>query len=706
MQRLIANFSGRAQRRTDESGRSWLVAPVSMIVPGVLSGSKGPLHYPPNVVAQNAGRWGGIPLTLGHPSDVVTNAPLSASDRGVVDRLGLGVVRNDRFEGGKHRAEAWFDEEKTKRLAPNVYNALVEGRTMEVSTGLFTQEVERGGTYNGRSYTHEVMGYTPDHLAILPDQTGACSVRDGCGLNVHNAAMVQNDKTTGRVILPNGAHIQLKDGSVCPCGGVCKSCVTTNAMGMPAIPHPEPNDNSAGSSPATPPPVSTPRTDVGMASPSPPAATSSGLGPKISQPPSPATPPPSAREGVGIATPPSVTNGDDEMCPCGGECKICREKTENANPEQNNAAVDKLRGAQLKEQYEKVFPGMKEWLKRNVRDRLGSAMRTNNEAACSCGGTCNECKSKMVENDCPAAGEEKGENADSTPEPQPRCPIKQTFQPRGFKGKGRGEAHTAAKQGMADTGDPTTNSLNDDRSSAGHSNNGGSVMDRKQMIQHLTTNCDCYKGKAGVVLNSMTDEQLSDLITNAQAIAEIRGLNSQFAGLTTNAIPAALKAAMDKKAGEKAGDTIDDAEPDDDEDDEEVVPVPKGKAPPTGNSARTTEQWLRTAPADVQRLVRNSLARERKEKEQLIDVLVANVSNGPAKAALVANYLKMDVELLKAQVDSLPTSNASFDGGVDVPAPNYFGAGFGGNAPTANRFSNDAGLEVGALSLPSTATKN
>ena len=45
MQRLTVNFAGQVKRVT-RNGREWLVAPMSLINPGVLNGSKGALFYP------------------------------------------------------------------------------------------------------------------------------------------------------------------------------------------------------------------------------------------------------------------------------------------------------------------------------------------------------------------------------------------------------------------------------------------------------------------------------------------------------------------------------------------------------------------------------------------------------------------------------------------------------------------------------------
>lgn len=187
IEQLVANITGNAQR-VIEDGRAYLVAPLSMIVPGVLPGSRGPLLYPEHEVQRKPGVWNNIPITLRHPIDPKTNEPLSADDKGVLERQGIGFIRNDRYDG-RRIADGWFDEEKTKQIAPEVYNALIKNEPMEVSTGLRTSNMpaENGSTFNGKAYTHIATNYRPDHLAILPDQKGACNLNDGCGLNVNQA---------------------------------------------------------------------------------------------------------------------------------------------------------------------------------------------------------------------------------------------------------------------------------------------------------------------------------------------------------------------------------------------------------------------------------------------------------------------------------------------------------------------------------------
>lgn len=155
---------------------------MSLIVPGVLNGSKGALLYQQEHIAEHPQKWNLVPLTVRHPFDPLTNTPLSAKDRGVWKRQGIGFVDQASFNG-KLQSYGYFDVERTKKRDPRIYNALVSGQKIELSTGLFTDNIPKQGTYNGRPYEYVAVNYRPDHVAILPDETGACSVRDGCGVN-------------------------------------------------------------------------------------------------------------------------------------------------------------------------------------------------------------------------------------------------------------------------------------------------------------------------------------------------------------------------------------------------------------------------------------------------------------------------------------------------------------------------------------------
>lgn len=178
MEILLANLTGRPRQRTF-NGREYLVAPATLIVPGVLNGSQGPLLYTQQEISKNPQSWDDVPLVLEHPQR--NGEYVSAQEPGVLEKSQLGFVSNSEVNG-KLAADLWFDIEKTRKVDPRILSAVEAGKRIEISTGIFNKIEESPGTFNGVSYTGIVRELRPDHLAVLPDSIGACSVKQGCGV--------------------------------------------------------------------------------------------------------------------------------------------------------------------------------------------------------------------------------------------------------------------------------------------------------------------------------------------------------------------------------------------------------------------------------------------------------------------------------------------------------------------------------------------
>lgn len=195
----VNSFAG--VRRETLYGRSYLVAPMSLLVPGVLNGSQGPLYYPPDEVYRDPSAWNHTPIVLRHPT--FNGAAVSAKDPRVLDKHSLGLVFNAVGNStlGKLTAEGWFDEELVKRTHAPLLDALTSGQSVELSTGLFLEQhpappnsVHNAKDGTPRPYLFVARSYKPDHLAILPDEVGACSIADGCGVLVNSAVKNETDK--------------------------------------------------------------------------------------------------------------------------------------------------------------------------------------------------------------------------------------------------------------------------------------------------------------------------------------------------------------------------------------------------------------------------------------------------------------------------------------------------------------------------------
>ncbi|MCH7979611.1 MAG: hypothetical protein IH935_11645 [Acidobacteria bacterium] len=100
------------------------------------------------------------------------------------------MILRTTVNSGKLQAEGWFDVDRLMRLDNRILNALHSGRKIELSTGLFidNEKAEEGADFEGKPYAFIARNYRPDHLAILSDQVGACSIRDGCGVMVNQSS--------------------------------------------------------------------------------------------------------------------------------------------------------------------------------------------------------------------------------------------------------------------------------------------------------------------------------------------------------------------------------------------------------------------------------------------------------------------------------------------------------------------------------------
>lgn len=183
-------------RRATLNGRDHYVVPMVLINPGVLNGSKGPLYYPPEEVHRDISQWNNMPLTLGHP--YIESSPVSARSPNVLNQYSLGTVLNSRVSKlGKLAADGWFDIELTKQRAPQILKAIEQGKQIELSTGVFTDNIlaANGSNHNGKPYTHIARNYKADHVAILLHEKGACSIQDGCGVLVDNTNKEPTDNS-------------------------------------------------------------------------------------------------------------------------------------------------------------------------------------------------------------------------------------------------------------------------------------------------------------------------------------------------------------------------------------------------------------------------------------------------------------------------------------------------------------------------------
>jgi hypothetical protein len=183
-------------KRIQFEGRDTIVAPVTLMVEGVHNGSSGPLLYTADELEACALYWNGMPVPVHHPVDAKGH-PISCNSPEVMNSHNVGRLYNVSYSANptpRLKGEIYVDVLKASQVNASIIDALTLNTPLEVSTGLFSIDDETPGVWNNESYTAVVKNIRPDHLALLPDQVGACSWKDGCGVRANKEQGGSMDK--------------------------------------------------------------------------------------------------------------------------------------------------------------------------------------------------------------------------------------------------------------------------------------------------------------------------------------------------------------------------------------------------------------------------------------------------------------------------------------------------------------------------------
>ena len=177
-------------RHDEMEGKEYLVVPCVMMVEGVHNGSGGAIYYPAKELAKTPQVWNHKPVVVYHPNSGTACDPIVLSSRKI------GIIMNAIWDDGKLKAEAWLDPDRIEKVDNRIAEAIENQTMMELSTGLYLDLEAEEGTWNGEDYVGIARNYRPDHLAILPDIKGACSMDDGAGfLRLNSATPLITDQT-------------------------------------------------------------------------------------------------------------------------------------------------------------------------------------------------------------------------------------------------------------------------------------------------------------------------------------------------------------------------------------------------------------------------------------------------------------------------------------------------------------------------------
>lgn len=190
----LANIATGVSKHVRD-GVAYVVAPVVMCREMVLNGELVPMKVLQDSLGPTdsglgpqglAGLWEGLPVTLAHPED--ETLPVGQTLAWLKEQQ-VGFVENARMAGKDLVAEIWLPVEQKDPLAAETVQRIAAGELVEVSIGSWSITTPQEGVFDGKPYKGITDEISPNHLALLPNDRGACSVAAGCGTPRLSTAM-------------------------------------------------------------------------------------------------------------------------------------------------------------------------------------------------------------------------------------------------------------------------------------------------------------------------------------------------------------------------------------------------------------------------------------------------------------------------------------------------------------------------------------
>jgi hypothetical protein len=188
LQTITANAIGPVRSDT-LMGRDFRVFPAVLVKSKVLKNNLGTTFLPPEEIEASVDAWNATPVLIRHPTK--RGQPISARSPKVLNSKGVGFVFEAAYDEERQAltGEVWVERDRAANVEGGdaVLKRVEQGQPGELSTGFGLTIDDSGGAHNGERYDVTLRNLRPDHLALLVEETGACSVTDGCGLGVNHA---------------------------------------------------------------------------------------------------------------------------------------------------------------------------------------------------------------------------------------------------------------------------------------------------------------------------------------------------------------------------------------------------------------------------------------------------------------------------------------------------------------------------------------
>jgi len=159
------------------NGADHYVFPAVIAKTGVMNN----VFYSADVLNNTHDLWNGVKVTLRHPQFNGNNTSINSAD--ISGKFSIGEIYNVKFEDDKLKGDIYINEASIEdKQASYLLDWLNEGKNIDVSTGLDKVSLtNQEGEHDGKKYNAILNSFKADHVAILPDEKGACSAADGCG---------------------------------------------------------------------------------------------------------------------------------------------------------------------------------------------------------------------------------------------------------------------------------------------------------------------------------------------------------------------------------------------------------------------------------------------------------------------------------------------------------------------------------------------
>jgi len=146
----------------------------------VRSGVLGKSLLPNSELAKSLSAWEGAPITIRHPRKDGDYVSVNEVPDTIVGFFRDPVMEEDKIKGSILLNVAALANQGED--GADVMNRLLQGIPTDVSTSYFYDKQTAVGELNGQQYNYATLNIEPDHVAILPNETGNCSWSDGCGI--------------------------------------------------------------------------------------------------------------------------------------------------------------------------------------------------------------------------------------------------------------------------------------------------------------------------------------------------------------------------------------------------------------------------------------------------------------------------------------------------------------------------------------------